>query len=60
MELNPNSELSDNTGDFPDEYDESEKEVIDSDVKVEVIDIDEQQSYSKVYFVYDFRIDFGK
>ena len=50
--MNPNFEFSENTGEFPDEYDESEKEVIDSNVKVELIDADEQQSYSEVYFVY--------
>ena len=52
MEINPDTELPDNTGEFPDEYDETEKKVIDSNVKVELIDADEQQSYSEVYFVY--------
>jgi hypothetical protein len=58
LEINPDTELPDNTGEFPDEYDETEKEVIDSNVKVELIDADEQQSCSEVYFIYNFCIHF--
>ena len=54
MELHPNSKFLDN--EFPDQFGENEEEVIDSDVKVEVNDIDEEQSCSEVYFIYIFAL----
>jgi hypothetical protein len=49
LELHPNSKFLDN--EFPDQFSESEEEVIDSDVEVEINDIDEEQSCSEVYFI---------
>ena len=46
MEINSNSEVLDNAGEWPDQS-EIEKEVIESDVKVEVVDIDQTQIIGK-------------